>query len=202
MRPVGTDTEAFAVAVGRVRSAAVRPEFTVDEGPAPQRLAPHAIALNAELAAADDDAVSGRFVLLHDPDGVDEWDGDFRAVVFVKSPIEDDLISDPMIHEVGWSWVTESLALSGARCEHLGGTVTRTAGQSFGSMAERPAEGYLEIRGSWTPIASDHASVEEEMDRHVSAWLALLGLCAGLPPLPMNVPDMGTLRRRVRNEAR
>ena len=202
MRTVDTATEGFAVAVGRVRAAAVRPEFTVDEGPAPQRLAPHAVALNAELAAADDDAVSGRFVLLHDPDGVDEWGGDFRAVVFVKSPIEEDLISDPMIHEVGWSWVTEALAMHGAVCDHLGGTVTRTAGQSFGSMAERPAEGYLEIRGSWTPIASGDEPVEQEMDRHVSAWLSLLGLCAGLPPLPANVPDMGTLRRRIRNEAR
>jgi hypothetical protein len=202
MRTVGAATEGFAVALGRVRAAPVRPEFTVDEGPAPQRLAPHAVALNAELAAFDDDAVSGRFVLLHDPDGVDEWGGDFRAVVFVKSPIEDDLVSDPMMHEVGWSWVTEALASNGAAFEQLGGTVTCTSSQSFGSMDERPAEGYLEIRGSWTPAPSGADPVEEEMDRHVSAWLAILGLCAGLPPLPVDVADMDTLRRRIRNETR
>lgn len=202
MRTVGTDTEGFAIAVGRVRAAAVRPEFTVDEGPAPQRLAPHAVALNAELAAEEDDAVSGRFVLLHDPDGVDEWGGNFRAVVFVKAPIEEDLIADPMIHEVGWSWMTEALSINAAAYDQLGGTVTRTSGQSFGSMSERPTEGYLEIRGSWTPAASGASPVEEEMDRHVSAWLALLALCAGLPPLPVDVTDMGTLRKRIRNEAR
>lgn len=201
MRAIGTGTEAFEEAIARVRSAPVRPEFTVDEGPAPQRLAPHAIALNAELAGADDEAVTGRFVLLHDPDGVDEWGGTFRAVVFVRSPIEDDLIDDPLIHDVGWSWVTESLDACGAQAVNLGGTVTRTSGRSFGTMDERPDEGTLEIRGSWTPAAGDDDPARE-MDRHVRAWLALLSLCAGLPPLPVDVPDMGTLRKRIRNEAR
>lgn len=208
MRTVGEDAEPFALALAAVRRAPVRPELAVDEGPAPQRLAPHALALNAELAADPDGPVSGRFVLLHDPDGVDEWGGTFRAVVFVRSPIEEDLIADPLIHEVGWSWITESLETSGARWLNLGGTVTRTAGRSFGTMSERPADGYLEIRGSWTPAPDGDEAAESTMDRHVSAWLAVLGHCAGLPPMPPMAPGeqggsgIAALRSRVRNEAR
>lgn len=207
MRTVGTQTEPFAVALAAVRSAAVRPEFTVDEGPAPQRLAPHALALNAELAADPDGPVTGRFVLLHDPDGVEEWGGTFRAVVFARSPVEDDLLADPLMHDVGWSWVRDAIDDNEAAAMNVGGTVTWTSGRSYGTMAERPSEGNLEIRASWTPTAEGELAESEEaiaalMDRHVGAWLTLLAHCAGLPPLPAGVADMGTLRKRVRNEAR
>ena len=53
-----------------LRSVQFRPEMCVEEGPAPQRLAPHAVALTAEFIEDDEELASGRFVLLHDPDGV------------------------------------------------------------------------------------------------------------------------------------
>ena len=90
MRSVTASAEAFAQASARVREARIRPEFRVDEAPAPQRLAPFALALTVESAIDDRDPLSGRFVLLHDPDGVDEWDGDFRAVIFARASLEPD----------------------------------------------------------------------------------------------------------------
>ena len=48
----------------------LRPEVRLTEVPAPQRIAPYAVALTADVVDprdTDDDLASGRFVLLHDP---------------------------------------------------------------------------------------------------------------------------------------
>ena len=199
MRSIATGTDAFALAVEQLKAAEVRPEFEIDEAPAPQRLAPCAVALTAEMSDPDSDAVSGRFVLLHDPDGVEEWGGSFRAVVFVRASLEQDLVDDPLLHDVGWSWVTEALTGRGCRTTQLGGTVTRTSGRSFGTMAERPSDGFVEIRASWTPVeAPDTGEVLDDMAQHASAWVDLMAAAAGLPPLPHGVAHVGTRRRRGR----
>lgn len=200
MRSIAAGTDAFALALEQLKAADVRPEFEIDEAPAPQRLAPAAVALTAEMSDPDSDAASGRFVLLHDPDGVEEWDGSFRAVVFVRAALEDDLVEEPLLHDVGWSWVTESLVGRGCRVTQLGGTVTRTSGRSFGTMVERPSDGFVEIRASWTPVeAPDTGEVLDSMAQHVSAWVDLMAQAAGLPPLPHGVAHVGTLRRRGRS---
>ena len=80
-----------------------RPEMCVEEGPAPQRLAPHAVALTAEFIEDDEELASGRFVLLHDPDGVEAWEGHFRVVVFIKAVLEPDVAADPLLTGVGWT---------------------------------------------------------------------------------------------------
>ena len=198
MRSVPATADAFAEALVRVRSVVVRPEFALDEAPAPARLAPSALALTAESVDPDTDPASGRFVLLHDPDGVEEWAGTFRAVVFVRAALEADLIGDPLLHEVGWSWLVESLAGTGAECTQAGGTVTCSSGQSIGSMADRPTDGFVEIRASWTPVATDGSPVELVMDRHVSAWLELLAHAAGLMPMPPGIAQVSAPRRRNR----
>lgn len=200
MRSIATGTDAFALALEQLKAAELRPEFEVDEAPAPQRLAPCAVALTAEMADPDSDAASGRFVLLHDPDGVEEWGGSFRAVVFVRAFLEADLVDDLLLHDVGWSWVTESLTNRGCRAIQLGGTVTRTSGRSFGTMQERPSDGYVEIRASWTPVeAPDTGELLDDMGQHVSAWADLMAQAAGLPPVPDGVSHVGTRRRRGRS---
>lgn len=200
MRSIVTGADAFALALEQVKAVDVRPEFELDEAPAPQRLAPSAVALTADMADPDSEAASGRFVLLHDPDGVEEWDGSFRAVVFVRAALESDLVDDPMLHDVGWSWVTEALTGRGCRATQLGGTVTRTSGRSFGTMAERPSDGFVEIRASWTPVeAPDTREVLDDMSAHVSAWLDLMAQAAGLPPLPRGVSHVSARRRRSRS---
>lgn len=193
MRTVTTSASGFALALERIRTVEIRPEFRLDETPAPQRLAPFAAALSAE-PVVDDDLATGRFVLLHDPDGVEEWHGEYRAVVFVRAALESDLVSDPLIHEVGWSWLMEAVEAAGAEATELGGTVTRTSGQSFGTMSDRPSDGFIEIRASWTPIGP--GAPESTMDRHVRAWADLLAICAGLPPLPAGVATVHPRRTR------
>jgi hypothetical protein len=156
------------------------------------------MALTVESADPDEDLASGRFVLLHDPDGVDEWAGTFRAVIFVRAALEQDLVGDPLLHEVGWSWLIESLAATGAECTQAGGTITCSSGQSFGSMSDRPTDGFVEIRASWTPIATDGSPVEFVMDRHVGAWIELLAHAGGLMPMPNGITQVIAPRRRKR----
>lgn len=188
-----TAESGFPRALESVRQARLRPEFRLDETPAPQRLSPFALALSAE-PIDDLPFAEGRFVLLHDPDGVEEWGGSYRAVVFVRASLEPELVADPMVHEVGWSWLLDSIEASGAEVRELGGTVTRTSGQSFGTMIDRPADGHVEIRASWTPA---EAVPETTMVRHVNAWGTLLSVCSGLAPLPEGVTAVRPSRSRV-----
>ena len=200
MRSIITGADAFALALEQLKAIDVRPEFEIDEAPAPQRLAPAAVALTAEMSDPESDAASGRFVLLHDPDGVEEWEGSFRAVIFVRAALEQDLVDDPLLHDVGWSWVTEALTGRACRATQLGGTVTRTSGRSFGTMGDRPADGFVEIRASWTPVeAPDTGEVLDDMANHGSAWIDLMAQAAGLQPLPHGVARVGDRRRRHRS---
>ena len=73
-------------------------------------------------------------------------------------------------------------------------------------MADRRAEGFLEIRGSWTPTAGlasaempgADTSAAAQMGRHVQAWMDLLAHAAGLTPLPPDVPRVDLGRGRAR----
>lgn len=199
MRTIPTRTDGFAHALEQVKAVIVRPEFDLEEAPAPARLAPSSVALTIERSDPDAVEASGRFVLLHDPDGVDEWEGTFRAVVFVRAELEADLIDEQMLQDVGWSWVTESLAGADAHVTQLGGTVTRTSGRSFGTMSDRPSDGFVEIRASWTPIEDpETGDVLDDLGRHVSAWVDLTAHAVGLPPVPPGITHVGSLRRRPR----
>ncbi len=77
--------------------------------------------------------------------------------------------------------------------------MTRTSGRSFGTMADRPSDGFVEIRASWTPVeAPDTGEVLDDMAAHVSAWVDLMAQAAGLPPIPQGVAQVGARRRRGR----
>lgn len=189
MRAVTQD--AFTETLERLRNVSVRPEFALHEAPAPQRLAPDAVAITAE--SVDDESTDGRFVLLHDPDGHEEWGGNFRVVVFARGSVDEEQVLDPMLPEVAWSWVQESLDEAGACAAALGGTVTRNLGQSFGTLLDRVGERILEVRASWTPLPSDGSAMHEQIDRHVDAWIGLLAHVAGYPAI---ADDVAPLRRR------
>ena len=185
-----TDPDAWAVALASVRAARHRGEVALDEVPAPTRLAPHALALSAEIFDDEGEEIgSGRFVLLHDPDGQEAWDGDFRVVAFAKARLEPEMAGDPMLTEVGWAWLEESLAAHDAGFHSPSGTVTRTASQAFGGLADRPLEGTVEVRASWTPSTWD-------LGRHAEAWTDLVCACAGLAPLPPGVVPLPSPRSR------
>ena len=66
----GRESPEFARALEELHHARLRPEIRLTEVPAPQRIAPYAVALTADVVDprdTDDDLASGRFVLLHDP---------------------------------------------------------------------------------------------------------------------------------------
>tara|TARA_A100001388_G_scaffold68985_1_gene48867 strand:+ start:5304 stop:5897 length:594 start_codon:yes stop_codon:yes gene_type:complete len=185
--------EAFETRVQALLDVPIRPEFSIEQAPSPQRLAPHAFTLTADAVTDGSSAsvgthvesASGRFVVLHDPDGVDEWEANDRIVIFARCDVEPELLADPLIHEVAWSWVTE--ALDNHEVAQLGGTVTVSSGTSFGSMAERPGDGLVEIRASWTPL-------EDDLTVHLSLWIEILATLAGLPPVPAGVATVGGRR--------
>jgi Protein of unknown function (DUF3000) len=167
----------FLTAVDSLRRARLRPEVSVDETPAPKRMAPHAFALTADVAG---EAATGRLVLLHDPGGQEAWHGAFRLVTFVRAALEADIAADPLLLGVGWAWLTEALTGRDAPYTAASGTVTRVSSESFGGMADEPGTADIEIRASWTPLKLDLAP-------HALAWGDVLTTAAGMPPLPAGV---------------
>lgn len=172
--------ETFSRALASLRATRLRPEISCDEAPAPQRLAPYSVALTADVVVGGDELSSGRFVVLHNPDGHESWQGDFRVVTFARAALDLEMAADPLVTEVGWSWLMECLAAQDLTVAAASGTVTRVASESFGAMADRPASAEIEIRASWTPE-------DDSLGEHLLAWGDLLCTAAGLPPLPAGV---------------
>jgi hypothetical protein len=186
----------FQGAVDSMRAARLRPEIFCEEMPAPQRIAPYASALSADVTIDDTDVGTGRIILLHDPAGNDAWDGTFRCVAYARADIELDLITDPMLADVGWSWLTEALEAHGATYAAASGTVTRVATDSFGGMADEGGTAQLEIRASWTPLVPPGSVPGTPLDvaPHVEAWAEMLCTAVGLPPVPDGVTVMPSRR--------
>lgn len=186
----GDQSPEFAQALSELRGARLRPEVRVTEVPAPQRIAPYAVALTAEVATAgsDEELASGRFVLLHDPSAPEPWDGVWRAVTFARAELEPELSSDPMLGSVGWSWLIDALEAHGLDYAAEAGTVTRVVSESFAGLSDRPASVEMEVRASWTPLGGN-------LGDHLEAWSDLLCTIAGLPPLPEGVIALPGQRR-------
>lgn len=169
----------FQAALDALATVRARSEISVEHIPAPQRLAPWSHAIGARVAESDGvedvEVASGRFIVLFDPAGHDAWDGTTRCVGYVSAATDEQLVDDQMFSEVAWSWLIEALVDHGAAHHSVGGTVTRTASTRFGDIAGPEHSVDVEIRASWT--AEDSA-----LDRHLSAWLEVLGNAAGLPP--------------------
>lgn len=176
----------FERAVKQLRGAKFRAEVFVEKMPAPQRIAPFAAALSADVTVDGEDVGTGRIVLLHDPAGNDAWDGLFRCVAYVRADIDPELVTDPLLAEVGWSWLTEALEAHGAPFGSPSGTVTSVSSESFGGMSAEPGTAQIEIRASWSPIG--------DLTPHVEAWGELLCTAAGLPPVPEGVATMPNRR--------
>lgn len=175
---------AFAAAV----ETPIRAELDLEIAPGPARLATHTAALLADLDVGDEPIGSGRLVLLHETKYQPEWDGQVRFVGYLKADLESELVTDPLLLDVGWSWVRDSFADRDLQPVALSGTVSRTGNQSFGDISSRPATGAIEIRSSWTVAAGD------DIGLHIEAWCELLALACGLEPLPAGVSQLRTRR--------
>lgn len=173
----------------------LRPEVRLTEVPAPTRIAPYAIALTAEVVSAvgedEDELASGRFVLLHDPSEPEAWGGAWRVVSFARAELEPEMATDPMLGDVGWSWLTDSLELADAHATAEAGTVTQVVSQGYGGLVDNGTSVEMEVRASWTPLTSGGAG----MGAHFEAWGTLLCTIAGLPPLPEGVVALPGQRR-------
>ncbi|WP_285598782.1 DUF3000 domain-containing protein [Kineosporia sp. NBRC 101731] len=186
MRMSDEAPEDFLDVVSRLRAAKLRPEVVVEEVPAPQRIAPFALALSADVVSEDDeDLATGRFVLLHDPSSPEPWEGPYRVVSFIRAALESDLATDPLMGQVGWAWLQESLSAAGAEHRASGGTITRVVSESFGALAGQTPTVDIELRASWTPV--------DDVVVHLTAWSELLCTVGGLPPL---TPGVTTLPRK------
>ncbi|CAB4547992.1 unannotated protein [freshwater metagenome] len=100
---------------------------------------------------------------------------------------------DPLLPEVGWSWLLDSLSAGGCEFNAPSGTVTRVSSASFGKLSPRNDQSEIEIRASWSPIIKEST----EMIRHIEAWCNLLGEVAGLAPIVEGVAPISAARRRV-----
>src|SRR3954470_6766604 len=94
----------FRAAVLAMQGATLRPEILCEEIPAPQRIAPYASALSADVTVDDTDVGTRRIILPHHPAGNDAWDGTFRCVASARAEVDLELAVDPMLGAVGWSW--------------------------------------------------------------------------------------------------
>ena len=95
------------------------------------------------------------------------------------------MVSDPLLADVGWTWLLESLTKLNCDYTSPSGTVTRVASSSFGTLSSRAEESELEVRASWTPLSA------ERLSDHVRAWLEVLEISAGLAPIPEGVSQLG-----------
>lgn len=188
----GATPAQFRAAVDSAHGARLRPEVLCEEMPAPQRIAPYAAALSGDVTVEGEDLATGRLILLHDPAGNDAWEGTFRLVAYVRAEVDPELAADPMLGEVGWSWLTEALTAHRAEYSAPSGSVTRVVTESFGGMAGEPGSAQVEIRASWTPTVEDGPGAD--VAGHVEAWSELMCTAAGLPPVPEGVTAMPSRR--------
>ena len=175
----------FDAIAGAVRDFRWRPEVNVVEVGSPQRIAPFALALEAEVVLPRETiAATGRLVVLHNPAGNDAWDGKTRIVSFTQAQVEFEMATDPVLSDVAWSWLLDALQHAGAEFTAASGTVTTMTSRSFGDLETKPDSAEVEIRCSWTVL-------DDDMAGHVAAWQELLCQLAGLEPLAEGVIALG-----------
>jgi hypothetical protein len=200
--------EVFAAAVGGIAALRPRAGLEFEPLPAPRRLAAcsHALSVTAaeQLAEGEVELGSGRFVLLYEPEGHEEWGGSWRCVTLLQAQLEPEMAEDPLLADVTWSWLRE--ALTGLSYAALGGTVSRCASSGFGELADEGTSTSVELRASWSPLppmdadtpggglavqraaaAAGRAGWTAQqaatgLAAHVEAWTQCLATAVGLPP--------------------
>ncbi|MGH3267053.1 MAG: DUF3000 family protein [Trebonia sp.] len=177
-----------ALNAGRAAVAEARDDLAFEDWPAPKRLAPNAAALAVTAYRDGEEAGTGKLVLLHDAAGHAGWTGTFRVVAQVNADVDEEMAADPLLGEVGWSWLTDALDLHAPGYRAPSGTVTRVITEGYGGKADEPHSTGFELRASWCP-ADD--GFEAEVRGAVLAWSDLLAAAAGLPAQPPGTRALG-----------
>ncbi|MDK8794530.1 DUF3000 domain-containing protein [Corynebacterium sp. MSK044] len=174
----------FTEAVESMHRAQLRPEISLGTIRPPQRPAPYSHAIGLEVAGMDESGpiptdsqgdAFGRLILLYSPSSEETWEGSMRLVAYIQADMDDDVASDPLLPDVAWQWLGESLEETNAEYTDLGGTVTSTASVRFGDIGGPPRAYQIEMRASWTAATTD-------LSHHVEAFSKVLAHVAGLPP--------------------
>jgi len=185
--PAEATFAAAAAAFLAGRDAQAGPGFSFEDVPAPKRLAPYASAIAVTVERDGAEVAWGRLVLLYDPDGQEGWDGAFRLVAYIRADVEPEIAADPLLGEVGWSWLSEALDAHVPGYAVPSGTVTRVITEGFGAKrGELPLTGF-ELRASWSPTGPGNHTDDDDLDAldlsaHISAWCDCLSAAAGLEP--------------------
>jgi hypothetical protein len=177
-----------ALAEGKDAVAAVRDDLAFEECPAPKRLAPQAVALAATAYRDGIESGTARLMILHDPAGQQGWTGSFRVVIQVHADVEEEMAADPLLGEVGWSWLTDALDLHAPGYLAPSGTVTRVITEGYGVKEEEPPSTGFELRASWCPADDE---IDDEISGAVLAWCDVLAAAAGLPAQPPGTVALG-----------
>lgn len=188
-------TSGFGVVRACVAAHPWRPELRVSDIPAPTRLAPDALAVEAVVRADGTDLGTGRLIILHDPAGSESWQGTYRLVTVARADVDPEMATDPLLAPVACSWLTDAMETRSASYAALAGTATSVVSRPFGQLDDEPDENRVELRASWTPLLDEPADI----GRHLSAWQDLLCQACGLPPLPEGVTRLRP--RRAEGEA-
>ena len=190
----GAGPAEFRAAVASMRAASLRPEVFCEEMPAPQRIAPYSSALSADVTVDDVDLGTGRIILLHDPAGNDAWNGTFRCVAYARAEIDPELISDPMLAAVGWSWL--SRGPRGPRCGvrrdvgHRHERRDRELRRHGGRGGHRPDRGPRVLDARAPPTRTSRSTSVRTSRRGPSCCAP----SAGLPPVPEGVTAIPSRR--------
>lgn len=165
---------AFIEALESLRSLRLPAAVTVSEIEAPDHLAPYAAAMRFRVAGLEPIRSASAFlVVLHDPAPQPGWDGTFRLIAHLHAEVEQEMVADPLLGQVAWSWLHSALQRAGAGYHAAAGTTTAVRSQSFGELALRGEEAQVELRASWTPRTA-------QLTPHAEAVAQLLAFIAGL----------------------
>lgn len=190
----------FVAAAAALRAPDAPSDVEIEETPAPARLAPFAAAIRADVVrpggpgADPEELAIGRLILLCDPEGHEAWEGTLRLVSYIRTELEAELVTDPLLPDVAWRWLLDAAAGRGIRLAAPSGTVTRVQSHRFGDLADGSGDrgedfepaGELEIRASWSLVGDPEA--------HVAAWVDMLRTAAGLPPVSPGVTVLPAVR--------
>ena len=166
----------FAAVIEQLRDTNMRDELRIREIPAPGGIAPYAFAVAADIGNApegrDSEHGTGRFILMHDPEQPEAWNGSYRIVSFAQAPQDPEIASDPFLAQVTWSWLEDALEKRGAEYHSPSGTATKIISAGFGELSSTREGAQIELRASWTPTGS--------IGLHLAAWSDVLCALAGL----------------------
>jgi hypothetical protein len=110
----------------------------------------------------------------------------------VHAEVDPEMAADPLLGQVGWSWLTDALETHAPGFTAPSGTVTRVITEGFGAKEDEPAATGFELRASWCPGDAD------DVGGDVAAWCDLIAAAAGLPAQPPGTRALrpGGRRRR------